>query len=99
MRRVLPLAVVAALFVAPVARAWTWPVSGPVLQPFVFDPAHPYAAAEHRGIDVGAQPAEQVRAPAAGTVTFAGWAPGSRSCIPIATTGGPAATLPPLGPP
>ena len=37
-------AFVAALVCAPVAGAWTWPADGPVLQPFVFDPAHPYAA-------------------------------------------------------
>ena len=54
MRRVLLVAVLAALLVAPVARAWTWPVGGPVLQPFSFDPAHPYAAGEHRGIDIAA---------------------------------------------
>jgi hypothetical protein len=41
MRRVLLVAALAALLVAPVARAWTWPVGGPVLQPFSFDPAHP----------------------------------------------------------
>ena len=52
MRRMLLVAVLAALLVAPVARAWTWPVGGPVLQPFSFDPAHPYAAGEHRGIDI-----------------------------------------------
>ena len=54
MRRMLLVAVLAALLVAPVARAWTWPVGGPVLQPFSFDPVHPYAAGEHRGIDIGA---------------------------------------------
>ena len=58
MRRVLLVAVLAALLVAPVARAWTWPVGGPVLQPFSFDPAHPYAAGEHRGIDIGAAAGE-----------------------------------------
>ena len=54
MRRVLLVAALAALLVAPVAGAWTWPAGGPVLQPFVFDPAHPYAAGEHRGIDIAA---------------------------------------------
>ncbi len=42
LRALLP-AILAALFVAPAAGAWTWPADGPVLQPFVFDPAHPYA--------------------------------------------------------
>ena len=49
------------------AQAWSWPVHGPVLQPFAYDEAHPYAAGQHRGIDIGADAAgEQVVAPAAG---------------------------------
>ena len=46
-------AILAALVLAPTAAAWTWPADGPVLQPFLFDPAHPYAAGQHRGVDVG----------------------------------------------
>ena len=38
------------LFCVPCAGAWTWPVQGPVLAPFSFDAAHPYAGGEHRGI-------------------------------------------------
>jgi hypothetical protein len=38
----------------PVAQAWSWPVQGPVVQPFVYDEAHPYASGQHRGIDIGA---------------------------------------------
>ena len=68
------------------ARAWTWPVGGPVLQPFSFDPAHPYAAGEHRGIDIGATDGEVVRAPAAGTVTFSGTVPSSGRTLTIAVT-------------
>ena len=34
------------------AQAWTWPIDGPVLRPFVFG-SDPYAAGQHRGIDVG----------------------------------------------
>ena len=34
------------------AGAWTWPADGPVLQPFSFDPEHPKAPGQHRGIDV-----------------------------------------------
>ena len=85
MRRALLAAVVAALSLAPAAGAWTWPVDGPVLQPFLFDPAHPYAAGQHRGIDVGAAPAPSSRAPAAGTVTFAGTVPASGTSLTIAT--------------
>src|ERR671931_386280 len=63
MRRALLAAVAAALHFAPLAGAWTWPPDGPVLQPFVFDPAHPYAAGQHRGIDIGAPPPEGYLAP------------------------------------
>src|ERR1700691_4462118 len=56
--------VVAVLALAPVAGAWTWPVDGPVLQPFVFDSASPYAAGEHRGGDIGADAGRAVLAPA-----------------------------------
>ena len=37
----------------PPALAWTWPVDGPVLRPFVLGD-DPYAAGQHRGIDIGA---------------------------------------------
>src|SRR5438477_8205502 len=97
MRRMLLVAVWAALLVAPVARAWTWPVGGPVLRPFSFDPAHPYAAGEHRGIDIGATAAEVVRAPASGTVTFSGTVPGSGHALTITTADGLAVTLTHLG--
>ena len=44
------------LVLAGTAAAWTWPTGGAVLQPFSFDHAHPYAAGQHRGVDVaGAQ--------------------------------------------
>ena len=55
-----------------VARAWTWPVDGPVLRPFSFDRAHPYAAGQHRGIDLGAPGGRAVLAPADGVVSFTG---------------------------
>jgi murein DD-endopeptidase MepM/ murein hydrolase activator NlpD len=97
MRRLLLVAAAAALLLAPVARAWTWPVSGGVLQPFTFDPDHPYAGGEHRGIDVGAGAGEAVLAPAAGTVTFAGSVPGSGNSVTITTADGLAVTLTHLG--
>ena len=97
MRRVLLVAVLAALFVAPVARAWTWPVGGPVLQPFSFDAAHPYAAGEHRGLDIGAAAGEVVLAPASGTVTFSGTVPSSGRALTITTADGLAVTLTHLG--
>src|SRR3954470_4804998 len=97
MRRALFPAVLIVLLLAPAASAWTWPTAGPVLKPFVFDPAHPYAAGGHRGIDVGAEEGEPVRAPAAGTVTFAGVVPGSGKSITITTADGLAVTLTHLG--
>ena len=45
------------------ASAWTWPVEGPVMQPFSFG-GDPYAGGQHRGIDVGAASNAPVRAPA-----------------------------------
>lgn len=73
-RRLLPLVLFFTLWV-PAARAWSWPVDGPVLQGFSFDRAHPYAAGQRRGVDIGATAGAPVLAPAAGTVTFAGPVP------------------------
>src|SRR5882724_9655710 len=97
MRRVLLAAVAAALFLAPAAGAWTWPSDGPVLQQFVFDPAHPYAPGQHRGIDIGAAAGTSVVAPAAGTVTFSGTVPTSGKSLTITTADGYAVTLTHLG--
>ena len=90
-------ALVAALVCAPVAGAWTWPADGPVLQPFVFDPAHPYAAGQHRGIDVGANAGAPVLAPAGGTVSFAGSVPTSGKSVTIQIPDGYSVTLTHLG--
>ena len=51
---------------APPALAWTWPADGPVLRPFTFG-EDPYAAGQHRGIDVADEPGAPVRAPQAGS--------------------------------
>ena len=97
MRRQLLAAVLAALLFAPAGEAWTWPAAGAVLQSFVFDPAHPYAAGQHRGVDVGGEPGEAVLAPAAGNVTFAGTVPSSGKSVTITTADGSAVTLTHLG--
>src|ERR1043166_5913329 len=82
----------------PAAYAWSRPVQGPVLQPFVYDEAHPYAAGQHRGIDLGADAAgETVVAPAAGTVSFAGTVPTSGRSLTIETADGYSVTLTHLG--
>ena len=73
-------------------------MQGPVLQPFVYDEAHPYAAGQHRGIDIAADAAgEQVVAPAAGTVSFAGSVPSSGESLTIQTSDGYSVTLTHLG--
>ena len=97
MRRQLLAAVLAALLFAPAGEAWTWPAAGAVLQPFLFDPAHPYAAGQHRGVDVGGEPGAAVLAPAAGSVTFAGTVPSSGKSVTITTADGYAVTLTHLG--
>ena len=78
------------------AHAWTWPVTGPVLQPFSFG-GDPYAPGQHRGIDVAAPPGALVRAPAGGTVSFAGMVPRNGRTLTIATPDGFSVTLVHLG--
>jgi hypothetical protein len=88
------------LFLAwtPAAHAWSWPVQGPVLQAFSYDEGHPYAAGQHRGVDIGADAAgETVVAPAAGSVSFAGTVPTNGKSVTIATADGYAVTLTHLG--
>jgi peptidase M23-like protein len=83
---------------APAAYAWSRPVDGPVLQPFAYDQAHPYAAGQHRGIDLAAAAAgEPVIAPAAGTVSFAGTVPTNGKSVTIETADGYSVTLTHLG--
>jgi Peptidase family M23 len=80
----------------PPALAWTWPVDGPVLRPFVLGD-DPYAAGQHRGIDVGSSANAPVRAPAAGTVSFAGTVPGGGRTLAVRTPDGYSVTLVHLG--
>ena len=96
MRRALLLAVAAALVQAPVGGAWTWPVDGPVLRPFLLG-NDPYAAGQHRGVDIGATDGEDVRAPAAGSVSFAGTVPGGGKTVTIRTPDGYSVTVLHLG--
>lgn len=73
-------------------------MQGPVLKQFSYDEAHPYAAGQHRGIDIGANVAgESVVAPAAGTVSFAGTVPTNGESVTIQTTDGYSVTLTHLG--
>src|ERR687891_447959 len=95
MRRML-LAAVAALVFVPGAQGWTWPAGGAVLRPFVFGD-DPYAGGQHRGVDVGGELGSDVRAPAAGTVSFVGTVPGGGKAITLQTRDGYAVTLLQLG--
>ena len=87
MRR-LPLGPVlfAALALAPSAAAWTWPLGGDVLRPYSLGP-DAYAAGQHRGVDVAGSSGEPVRAPASGTVSFAGVVPTSGRTVTIQVDG------------
>src|SRR5690349_5347775 len=92
MRRLLLLVLLFAAW-APSARAWTWPVRGEVVQPFAFDPAHPYAAGQHRGVDIAGDAGSPVLAPVSGTVSFSGAVPASGRTVTIDTPDGLAVTL------
>ncbi len=54
---------------------FSWPVVGPVIRGYE-PPPTPFSAG-HRGIDIAVPFGTPIRAPADGTVTFAGWVAGS----------------------
>jgi hypothetical protein len=85
-----------ALAFSPRAAAWSWPVDGPVLRPFVFG-GDPYQAGQHRGIDIGAPGGATVAAPAGGTVSFVGTVPGGGAALTIRAADGYSVTLVHLG--
>src|SRR5215211_5302250 len=97
MQRLLLTIATLALAVAPAAGAWTWPTDGVVLRPFAFDPSHPYASGQHRGLDVGGADGASVAAPAAGVVTFAGTVPSGGRTVTIETPDEWSVTLVHLG--
>jgi Peptidase family M23 len=94
--RLAALSALLVLAVPPAASAWTWPVDGPVLRPFSFG-SNPYAAGQHRGIDIGAPSGTPVRAAAGGVVSFAGTVPNGGKTVTIQTSTGYAVTLVHLG--
>jgi hypothetical protein len=96
-RRLAVLLVCACALPVSAARAWTWPVDGPVLRPFSFDHAHPYAGGQHRGVDLGAPGGTRVLAPTEGIVSFAGTVPTGGKTVSIETPLGYTATLVHLG--
>jgi hypothetical protein len=96
-RRLVLVTLCALALPAASAKAWSWPVSGTVIRPFSFDPAHPYAGGQHRGIDIAADEGAAVVAPADGTISFAGTVPGGGKTVSIVTPFGYTATLLHLG--
>ena len=98
MHRLLVIGVVALAGLVPSApaAAWTWPADGAVLRPFGLG-ADPYAGGQHRGIDVAGVEGAAIRAPASGTVTFAGSLPTYGRGMTIQTESGYLVTLVHLG--
>ena len=89
-------AITAALAVPASALGWAWPVQGPVLRPFLLGD-DPYAAGQHRGIDIGAPAGTPVLAPAAGVVSFTGTVPVGGRTVSLQTEDGYSVTLLHLG--
>jgi hypothetical protein len=87
-RRALVATVVAVLLIAAPARAdWVWPVSGKVITPYR-NGDDPYAAGQHRGIDIAAALGTSVVAAASGEVRFAGTAGFSGVTVSIRSADG-----------
>src|SRR5436305_15122622 len=95
-RLVLLLVVVVACLTPASAGAWSWPVQGDVLRPFVLGD-DPYAGGQHRGIDVAGDLGADVDAPASGLVSFAGTVPKGGKTLSIRTPDGYTVTLQHLG--
>jgi len=91
----MPVALAVALLLSPLpAPSYAWPVSPPrVVRPFD-PPPRPWLAG-HRGVDLAAAPAAEVRAAGAGTVVFVGAVAG-RGVVSIAHPGGLRTTYEPV---
>ncbi len=91
MRRLLPLttALLTALLapVSPAVAAWTWPLRGEVITGYR-NGDDPYAAGQHRGIDIAGAVGAPVLAAVAGEVRFAGVAGSSGLTVSVRTDDG-----------
>src|SRR5436190_10144168 len=67
--------------------SWTWPVRGEVITQYR-NGTDPYAAGQHRGIDIAARVGAPVVAAAGGSVTFAGVAGSSGLTVSVRTADG-----------
>jgi len=84
------------MILAAPAASWAWPADGQVIRAFSLGD-DPYAGGQHRGVDIAADSGSSARAPAAGTVSFAGTVPGNGRTVTIRTGDGYAVTLVGLG--
>jgi hypothetical protein len=75
------------LAAAPASADWVWPVEGEVITPYR-NGDDPYAAGQHRGIDIAAAIGTTVVAAAGGEVRFAGTAGSSGITVSIRTADG-----------
>jgi hypothetical protein len=96
MRRLLAVLAFAGLVQAPAAAGWSWPVDGPVIRPFVLG-SDPYAAGQHRGIDIGGSSGTTVRAATGGSVSFVGTVPAGGRAVTVRTADGLSVTYLELG--
>jgi hypothetical protein len=88
-------ALVAALTLSPplvaaataAATDWSWPVRGDVVAPYR-NGDDPYAAGQHRGVDIAAPVGTPVAAAAAGSVTYVGVAGSSGLTVSVRTADG-----------
>jgi hypothetical protein len=91
MRRLLPLttALLTAFLVpaSPALAAWTWPLQGDVITGYR-NGDDPYAAGQHRGIDIAGAVGTPVVAAAPGEVRFAGMAGSSGLTVSVRTEDG-----------
>jgi hypothetical protein len=91
MRRLLPLTTaLLTAFLAPVSpalAAWTWPLQGDVITGYR-NGDDPYAAGQHRGIDIAGAVGTPVVAAAPGEVRFAGIAGSSGLTVSVRTDDG-----------
>ena len=87
MRRLLVTLTAFVLLSTPAHASWSWPVRGDVITPYR-NGDDPYAAGQHRGIDIAAPVATPVTAAASGDVLFAGTAGSSGLTVSVRTGDG-----------